>query len=124
MSALNRSNIKLIYCYLVCLITVIYIVFKVASLTSDFFKMACFDATINLPHNLQAENYGNFGGERFKKMKPEKVEELRQQAIQVYAKEEPVRLKHRIIFDLPYLFTAIFALVVHALIIFKSKEKV
>lgn len=119
MSALNHSNIKLIYCYLVCLITVIYIVFKVASLTSDFFKISCFDATINLPHNLQA---GNFGGERFKKMNPEKVEELRQQAIQVYAKEEPVRLKHRIIFDLPYLFTAIFALIVHTLIIFKSKE--
>ena len=122
MSALNRSNIKLIYCYLVCLITVIYIVFKVASLTSDFFKMVYFDATINAPYNLQAENYENFGGERFKKMKPEKVEELRQQAIQIYAKEEPARLKHRIIFDMPYLFMAIFALIIHALIIFKSKE--
>ena len=122
MSALNRSNIKLIYCYLVCLITVIYIVFKVASLTSDFFKMACFDATINLPYSLQIENFGH--GERFKKMKPEKVEELRQQAIQVYAKEEPVRLKHKIIFDLPYLFTAILALVIHVFIIFKSKENV
>jgi len=120
---LNESILYLLYCYLVCLITLLYSIFKIANLSSDWLKATYFDIEINVPYHLERHVYLIDKQERNVGLSIEQLEERRQEALVQYAQTEPKRLKMNVFLDLPYLFIVLATLGVHVGFLFLHKKK-
>jgi hypothetical protein len=120
---LNKSILYLLYCYLVCLITLLYSIFKIANLSSDWLKATYFDIEINVPYHLERHVYLIDKQERNAGLSIEQLEERRQEALVQYAQTEPKRLKMNVFLDLPYLFIVLATLGVHVGFLFLHKKK-
>jgi hypothetical protein len=120
---LNKSILYLLYCYLVCLITLLYSIFKIANLSSDWLKATYFDIEINVPYHLERHVYLIDKQERNVGLSIEQLEERRQEALVQYAQTEPKRLKMNVFLDLPYLFIVLATLGVHVGFLFLHKKK-
>jgi len=120
---LNKSILYLLYCYLVCLITLLYSIFKIANLSSDWLKATYFDIEINVPYHLERHVYLIDKQERNVGLSIEQLEERRQEALVQYAQTEPKRLKMNVFLDIPYLFMVLATLGVHVGFLFLHKKK-
>jgi len=116
----TAAKIKLIYCYLVCLFSSIYLVFKAATLTHDALKLKNFEDTYQIPYSLGKIN---FNMEKSNKhLSLEKREQLRLEAIEEDKTEQRKRLKSNIFLELPYLFYFAIILGIHIVLIRQTKE--
>lgn len=116
----TAAKIKLIYCYLVCLFSSIYLVFKAATLTHDALKLRNFEDTYQIPYNLVKTN---FHMEKSNKhLSLEKLEQLRLTAIEEDKVEQRKRLKSNLMLELPYLFYFSIILGIHIVLIKQTKE--
>lgn len=117
---LTASKIKLIYCYLVCLFSSIYLVFKAATLTHDILKLKNFEDTYQIPYSLVKTNFHM--EKRDKHLSLEKREQFRLEAIEEDKIEQRKRLKNNIFLELPYLFYFTIILGIHIVLIRQTKE--
>ncbi len=114
----TAAKIKLIYCYLVCLFLTIFLVIKAGSMTQDFLRLKNFDDSYQIAYNLTKSS---FFIEKNKKLAPEKIEQLRLEAIEEDKIREYRRIKSNIMLDIPYVLYSLLALGIHIILIRKTK---
>lgn len=117
---LKLKTIKIIYCYLVCFFMVMYILFKSADLTHNILRSFYFESTYTPGSTLMRNNFGY--GEQYKGLSAEKIESLRQEAIEEDKQIERKRLAQITMLDWPYLLYSVLFLVAHIVIIRRTKE--
>ncbi len=117
---LTASKIKVIYCYLMCFFMTLIVVFWTASLTRDYITLKNFETTY-IPSPDLAEHVFSFK-KRYQNMAPDKIEQLRQQAIKEDKERIRSGLEKNLLTDWPYIIYALLILGVHIIIIKRTKE--
>ncbi len=118
--SLTPKLIKIIYCYLMCLFLVIYLILNGTSLISTLIDKIYFEETYITSHHLTKSEYANRPG--LKHLSPDHIETLRQAEIREDKTLDLARKKVRLINTSISTGVALIFLFIHILIIHRSRH--
>ncbi len=117
---MTAKKIRLIYCYLMCFISVLILLFNIARATNTCIEMVFFKNYYAEPYHLTIEEFNKDKAKAG--MSPEKIEQERQAAIEKHKKDNSKYRKKDMIDSSIYAFYAAIILLIHVLIIRRTKE--
>jgi hypothetical protein len=120
MSGFTISKIKLIYCYIVCFVCTIFIIFKGIYLSENRVKAFLFEDRYKPSEHLKKNNFMKNKKDQ-KDLSTEQIENLRQIAIEEEKYQEFRELKSTFYIGLPGIFYCLLILGIHIYLIRKTR---
>jgi hypothetical protein len=115
---MTAKKIRLIYCYLMCFVSVLILLLNVTRVTNIYVEIIFFKNYYSEPFHLTAGAFSNAKAG----MPPEKIEQERQIAIEKHKKDNSKYRKKDMVDSGIYAFYAAIILLIHILIIRRTKE--